>query len=111
MSALDAKLCIAENGEEYYEMGPASTIAPISGYAYRDDEDATPGSRAKAKTFMDGIFATARESRFKRADILETLLVRGEWSRRVATMIEQMVVAVGNERLALVFDEFRLLKD
>jgi hypothetical protein len=107
---MDVKFLKNASGEEYAEMGPVSTIAIVSKYAYDPDEDMTPEGRAFAVSFMNSVWGAARAVRLKRTDILETLLVRVEWTPRVKNMIEQCVQAIGNDRMRAIFAEHDLLR-
>ena len=60
--------------------------------------------RAKLEDHLRAFFQIARAGGFKQTGVLETLLARGDTSKRVLTMCHEACAAAGNHRINVVMD-------
>jgi hypothetical protein len=75
------------------------------GYGPQDDPEWKCGPKLGA--VVHAILAAARAGGYTQTDILHTLLVRGERSKRLELMARAACVSAGNDRLAELFESMR----
>ncbi|VTU25124.1 hypothetical protein SRS16CHR_03597 [Variovorax sp. SRS16] len=63
-------------------LSPAGLLALVAGIAYGDPRS-TPEGQATARRVLDSLLATATSHGFGKADILRTMLDKGERGRRI----------------------------
>lgn len=95
---------------EAYDIQPAGVLLLLADLVYGPQDD--PGWRGgpKAEAMIQDMLTAARAGGYTKTDILHTLLVRGEHSNRVELMARAACAAVGNDRLATVFEQARRRK-
>ena len=91
-----------------YDLNASAVMLMLADSAHGSSSRNTPpaGKKRAAKGLAD-LLAAARAGGYTQADILETLLTRGDTSQRVATMCSDAMAAAGNERIGKVFAAMR----
>lgn len=92
----------------HYELTPPAVLLMVADVAYGDPSEATPAGIARAQTMVDAMLHAAHEGGFKQCDILKTLLVNGEHSRRVRGMARSACEVIGSDAMLELFRPFRL---
>ena len=91
-----------------YDIQPAGVLLLLADTIYGDGRnDSTPTGQARADKMIDAMLSAARAGGYKQTDILQTLLVRGERSKRIQDMARAACDAAGNDRLKVIFDSMR----
>lgn len=91
-----------------YDIQPAGVLLLLADTVYgQDRNDATPTGQARAENMMLAMLEAARAGGYTQTDILQTILVRGERSKRIQDMARAACTAAGNERLSAIFDSMR----
>lgn len=92
-----------------YDLNPTAVLLILADTAHGEGRHDTPpaGQARAAKTVAD-MLAAATAGGYRQADILETLLTRGELSKRVTGMCAAAMAAAGNERIRAIFEAMRL---
>ena len=87
-----------------YDIAPAGVLLILADMVYgpQDDPDWTGGPKTEA--MIQAMLAAARAGGYAQTDILHTLLVRRERSKRLELMARAACAAAGNERLKMFFD-------
>ena len=94
------------NGDGF-NIQPASVLLVLANTIYNNPQDSSPTGRARAKTMLDAILTAARAGGFKQADILATLLARGEVTHRLRDMAVTACNAAGPDAIGRVFAAMR----
>jgi len=95
------------NGDGY-DIQPAGVLLILADTVYSEDcNDSTPAGQGRAARMIDSILAAARAGGYTQTDILHTLLVRGERSKRIQDMARAACAAAGNDRMKVIFDAMR----
>ena len=68
----------------------------------------TPSKQASAKATLEALLSAARAGGYQQADILQTLLAKGEVSQRVKDMAVQACAAAGSEAIGRMFNAMRI---
>ena len=84
-----------------YDIKPAGVLLLLG-----REISATPPTalRAKLEGHVQAFLQAARAGGFKQTDVLETLLARGDTSKRVLTMCHEACAAAGSDRIKEVMD-------
>ena len=91
-----------------YDIQPAGVLLLLADAVYGEDRnDATATGQACAENMILAILAAARAGGYTQTDILQTIIVRGERSKRIQGMARAACTAAGNERLSAIFDSMR----
>jgi hypothetical protein len=91
-----------------YDMQPAGVLLILADMVYGPQDDPAWTGRAKTEAMVQAMLAAAQCGRLHaQADILQTLLVRGERSQRIENMARAACAAAGNARLAALFASMR----
>jgi hypothetical protein len=90
-----------------YDMQPAGVLLILADMVYGPQDDPARTGRAKTEAMVQAMLAAAQAGGFTQADILQTLLVRGERSKRIENMARAACAAAGNDRLATLFASMR----
>lgn len=91
-----------------YEIQPAGVMLILADTVYGEGRhDTPPSGQATAKAMLNDLLSAARAGGYKQADILHTLLAKGEVSHRVKDMAVQACEAAGNEAIGRIFDAMR----
>lgn len=90
--------------DQAYDIQPAGVLLILADMVYgpQDDPEWTGGPKTEA--MIDAMLAAARAGGYAQTDILHTLLVRGERSKRIELMARAACAAAGNQRLKMLFD-------
>jgi len=90
-----------------YDIQPAGVLLILADMVYgpQDDPEWTGGPKTEA--MIHAMLAAARAGGYAQTDILHTLLVRGERSKRLELMARAACEAAGNERIAALFSSMR----
>ena len=83
-----------------YDISAAGCIVLLGSYAYEPDSP-NPGLVGALRS----ILAAATAGGFKSADLLETMLARGEVSMRVKALATEAAEAAGHERVLEILRE------
>ncbi len=84
-----------------YEVQPAGVLLLLA----RDISTTPPTAlRAKLEGHVRAFLQAAQAGGYKQTDVLETLLGRGDTSKRVLRMCHEACCAAGNHRIRLVMD-------
>lgn len=79
----------------------------LADVVYGPQEDPAWTGRPKTKAIVEAMLAAARAGGYTQTDVLHTLLVRRERSRRVENMARAACAAAGSGRLAAIFASMR----
>jgi len=91
-----------------YDLNASAVMLVLADSAFgKSSHDTPPTGRARAAKAVADLLAAARAGGYTQADILETLLRRGDTSKRVATMCAEAMAAAGNERIGAAFAAMR----
>ena len=90
-----------------YDMQPAGVLLILADMVYGPQDDPAWTGWAKTEAMIQAMLAAARAGGYAQADILHTLLVRCERSKRVENMARAACAAAGNARLAALFASMR----
>ena len=90
-----------------YDMQPAGVLLILADMVYGPQDDPAWTGWAKTEAMIQAMLAAARAGGYAQADILHTLLVRCERSKRVENMARAACAAAGNARLAALFAPMR----
>lgn len=90
-----------------YDIQPAGVLLILADMVYgpQDDPEWTGGQKTEA--MIQAILAAARAGGYAQTDILHTLLVRGERSKRLEMMARAACAAAGNARLGVIFEDMQ----
>lgn len=90
--------------DQAYDIQPAGVLLILADMVYgpQDDPEWTGGPKTEA--MIHAMLAAARAGGYAQTDILHTLLVRGERSKRIELMARAACAAAGNQRLKMLFD-------
>lgn len=84
-----------------YDIQPAGVLLLLG----REISTTPPTAlRAKLEGHVRAFLQAARAGGFKQTGVLETLLARGDTSKRVLTMCHEACAAAGNHRIKLVMN-------
>lgn len=91
-----------------YDLNATAVLLVSADTAYGEGRRDTPlqGQR-RAANIVSNLLAAATAGGYPQADILESLLARGEVSKRVTNMAMVAMDAAGNERIGAVFASMR----
>ena len=92
---------------EAYEIQPAGVLLILAEMVYGPQDDPQWTGGPKTEAIIQAMLAAARAGGYTQTDILHTLLVRGERSKRLEFMARAACEAAGNSRLAELFDSMR----
>ena len=90
-----------------YDMQPAGVLLILADMVYGPQDDPAWTGGPKTEAMVQAMLAAARAGGYAQADILHTLLVRCERSKRVENMARAACAAAGNARLAALFAPMR----
>jgi hypothetical protein len=91
-----------------YEIQPAGVMLILADTVYGEGRhDTPPSGQATAKAMLNDLLSAARAGGYKQADILHTLLAKGEVSHRVKDMARAACAAAGNDRIGAIFAAMR----
>ena len=90
-----------------YDIQPAGVLLIMAEMVYGPQDDPGWTGRPKTKAMVLAMLAAARAGGYGQTDILHTLLVRRERSKRLELMARAACAAAGNERLAAIFESAR----
>ena len=90
-----------------YDIAPAGVLLILADMVYGPQDDPAWTGRAKTEAMIQAMLAAARVGGYPQTDILHTLLVRGERSKRIENMARAACAAAGNDRLAALFASMR----
>jgi hypothetical protein len=90
-----------------YDIQPAGVLLILADMVYglQDDPEWTGGPKTEA--MIQAMLAAARAGGYTQTDILHTLLVRGERSKRLELMAREACAAAGNDRIAVLSENMR----
>lgn len=74
-------------------------------YGPQDDPEWTGGPKTEA--VIESFLTAASAGGYTQTDILHTLLVRGERSKRIQDMARAACTAAGNDRIGTIFEDMR----
>lgn len=98
----DQKFTLRPDGG--YDIQPAGVLLLLA----REISTTPPTAlRSKLEGHVRAFLKAARAGGFKQTDVLETLLARGDTSKRVLTMCHEACDAAGNHRIKVVMDSMR----
>lgn len=91
-----------------YDLNAPAVMLMLADSAHGSSSRNTPSKgKIRAAKGLADLLAAARAGGYTQAEILETLLAKGDTSQRVATMCGDAMAAAGNERIAKVFAAMR----
>lgn len=91
-----------------YDLNATAVLLVSADTAYGDGrQDTPPAGQARAAKIVTDLLKAATAGGYPQADILESLLARGEVSKRVTSMAMVAMDAAGNERIGAVFARMR----
>lgn len=91
-----------------FDLNATAVMLVLADSAFGSDRrNSTKAGQARAAKGLADLMAAARAGGYTQADILETLLRKGDTSQRVATMCSEAMTAAGNERIGTVFEAMR----
>ncbi len=91
-----------------YDLNATATLLVSADSAYGDGRhDTPPTGQANAAQIVRDLLAAAVAGGYTQADILESLLARGEVSTRVTAMCADAMAAAGGERIGHVMTTLR----
>jgi len=90
-----------------FDMQPAGVLLILADMVYGPQDDPAWTGGPKTEAMVQAMLAAARAGGYAQADILHTLLVRCERSKRVENMARAACAAAGNARLAALFAPMR----
>ena len=87
-----------------YDIAPAGVLLILADMVYGPQDDPQWTGGPKTETMILAMLAAARAGCYTQTDILHTLLVRGERSKRLELMARAACAAAGNDRIAALFE-------
>jgi len=93
--------------DDGYDIQPAGVLLILARMVYGPQDDPAWMSGSKTESMIQTMLAAARTGGYTQTDILHTLLVRGERSKRVMGMARAACAAAGNDRMGVIFDDMR----
>jgi len=93
-----------------YDLQPAGVLLILADMVYGPQDDPAWTGGAKTEAMVQAMLAAARAGGYTQTDILHTLLVRGERSKRIENMARAACAAAGNDRMATLFASTRRSK-
>lgn len=91
-----------------FDLNATAVLLILADTAYGEGRhDTPPTGQAKAAKTVADMLAAATAGGYPQSDILESLLARGEASKRVTAMCADAMAAAGNERIGAVFARMR----
>ena len=97
------------NGDGY-DIHPAGVLLILASMVYGRQDDPAWTDGPKTEAIVERMLSAARTGGYTQTDILHTLLVSGENSKRVQDMARAACDAAGNERIREIFDSLRKAK-
>ena len=94
------------NGNDY-DVQPAGVLLILADMVYGPHDDPEWTGRPKTEAIVESFLTAARAGGYTQTDILHTLLVRGERSKRTQDMAREACEAAGNDRIAVIFEDMR----
>lgn len=88
-----------------YDIQPAGVLLILADMVYGPQDDPQWTGGPKTEAMIGTMLAAARAGGYTQTDILHTLLVRGERSKRLELMARAACAAAGNDRLGRIFDD------
>ena len=76
-----------------------------AGAAYGPDDECTPEGQARGLRTVSSILSAATKAGFTKAELLETMLARGEVSHRVKALAIECMDAIGQTRALEIVKE------
>jgi hypothetical protein len=98
---------LAEGGE-HYDISPAGVLLLTAGLAYGPQDDPGWTGKPKAEAMTLDILSAARAGGYTQTDILHTLLVRNERSKRVVGMARAACAAAGSDRIVALVGTWKV---
>ncbi len=90
-----------------YDIQPAGVLLILADMVYGPQDDPQWTGGPKTEAMIRAMLAAASAGGYTQTDILHTLLVCGERSKRLELMARAACAAAGNDRLKVVFDSMR----
>ena len=90
-----------------FDMQPAGVLLILADMVYGPQDDPAWTGRVKTEAMVQAMLAAARAGGYPQTDILHTLLVRGERSKRIEHMARAACAAAGSSGLAALFAPMR----
>jgi hypothetical protein len=90
-----------------YDIQPAGVLLILADMVYGPQDDPAWTGGPKTEAMIQAMLAAARAGGYTQTDILHTLLVRGERSKRIENMARAACAAAGNARLATLFESMQ----
>jgi hypothetical protein len=91
-----------------YDLNATAILLISADTAYGEGmRDTPPTGQARAATIVRDLLAAATAGGYAQADILESLLARGESSKRVTAMCADAMNAAGDRRIGQVLASMR----
>jgi hypothetical protein len=90
-----------------YDIAPAGVLLILADMVYGPQDDPQWTGGPKTEAMIGAMLAAARAGGYTQTDILHTLLVRGERSKRLELMARAACAAAGNDRIAALFASMR----
>lgn len=90
-----------------YDIQPAGVLLILADMVYGPQDDPEWTGGPKTEVMIQAMLAAARAGGYAQTDILHTLLVRGERSKRLELMARAACASAGNDRLGRIFDDAR----
>jgi hypothetical protein len=101
-------LYVLAEGGEHYDLSPAGVLLLAAGMAYGPNDDPEWTGESKAEAMVLDILSAAQGGGYTKTDILHTLLVRNERSKRVAAMAREACAAAGSDRFAALMSAWKV---
>lgn len=90
-----------------YDIQPAGMLLLFASMSYGPQDNPDWTGAPKTEAIVQAILAAARAGGYTQVDILHTLLVRGERSKRMEAMARAACAAAGNVRLGKIFEAMK----
>ena len=91
-----------------YDLNATAILLISADTAYGEGmRDTPPTGQARAAKIVRDLLQAATAGGYAQADILESLLARGEVSKRVTSMAMVAMDAAGHERIGVIFKAMR----
>lgn len=90
-----------------YDIQPAGVLLILADMVYGPQDDPAWTGGPKTEAMIQAMLGAARAGGYTQTDILHTLLVKGERSKRLELMARAACAAAGNDRIADLFAAMR----
>lgn len=107
MNTEQALYTLADDGKSY-NLSPAGVLLLTASMAYGPQDDPDWTGEPKAEAMVLDILSAARAGGYTQADILHTLLVRNEHSKRVVEMARKACAAAGSDRIVALMRTWKV---